>query len=282
MSFPRPPQDIEVKHSTMDILLGNEKTNSLENRVFNVVGILVILIGIFTALLNYFSGNPIREMVISLVVIAAAIVFYIASIKFYKDRYLRIPMALFFLGILSIAWITNQGSQGNTPLFFIILFVASVIILPFPYKVLVLGLSFAVVIALLMVERYNPTVILPYLSESHRFLDVSVSLIISLIINTLLVHLVVKEYQKERVRSEMLYKQTLRDKAAIEQALANIKILEGILPVCSFCKKIRDENNEWQAIEHYISSHSQAEFTHGFCPDCVKKHYPDFLGKQQI
>ncbi len=55
--------------------------------------------------------------------------------------------------------------------------------------------------------------------------------------------------------------------------------LEGLLPICSHCKNIRDEDNTWHSIESYIADHSPAEFSHGICPDCAKKHYPDFQKK---
>ena len=57
--------------------------------------------------------------------------------------------------------------------------------------------------------------------------------------------------------------------------LSKIRYLEGFLPVCSFCKKIRVKN-EWIPIEVYLSEHSDAVFSHGFCPECMKKHYPEF------
>jgi len=55
-----------------------------------------------------------------------------------------------------------------------------------------------------------------------------------------------------------------------------IKTLKGFLPVCSSCKKIRDDKGYWTQIEAYIRDHSEAEFTHSLCPDCMKKLYPDF------
>jgi hypothetical protein len=55
-----------------------------------------------------------------------------------------------------------------------------------------------------------------------------------------------------------------------------MKYLEGILPVCASCKKIRDEKNNWHQIESYIHERSDAEFSHGICPECAKKLYPDF------
>ena len=54
------------------------------------------------------------------------------------------------------------------------------------------------------------------------------------------------------------------------------KKLEGLLPICSYCKKIRDEKGYWQQIEQYIHEHSDAQFSHGICKECAKKHYPDF------
>lgn len=63
-----------------------------------------------------------------------------------------------------------------------------------------------------------------------------------------------------------------------------VDILEGILPVCSFCKKIRDEDNVWHPMENYIMERSEASFSHSFCPECGEKHYGDFLrrGKSEV
>jgi len=63
----------------------------------------------------------------------------------------------------------------------------------------------------------------------------------------------------------------------LQDALANIKTLRGLLPICSYCKKIRDDRGYWNRIESYIQDHSGAEFTHGMCPECLKKLYPDLV-----
>lgn len=60
-----------------------------------------------------------------------------------------------------------------------------------------------------------------------------------------------------------------------EKALREIKILSGFLPICASCKRIRDDKGYWNQIESYIRNHSEAEFSHGICPDCAKKLYPD-------
>lgn len=56
-----------------------------------------------------------------------------------------------------------------------------------------------------------------------------------------------------------------------------VKLLEGILPICMFCKRIRDNAQEWQQLEAYICEHSEADFSHGLCPECAQKHYGDIL-----
>ncbi len=61
----------------------------------------------------------------------------------------------------------------------------------------------------------------------------------------------------------------------LQEALAKIKTLSGFLPICSFCKKIRDDKGYWNQIETYIQDHSEAEFTHCICQECAKKLYPD-------
>jgi hypothetical protein len=63
--------------------------------------------------------------------------------------------------------------------------------------------------------------------------------------------------------------------AELEEALANVNQLSGLLPICASCKKIRDDKGYWTQIEAYIRDHSEAEFSHSICPDCVKKLYGD-------
>jgi hypothetical protein len=60
----------------------------------------------------------------------------------------------------------------------------------------------------------------------------------------------------------------------LEVALSRVKQLSGMLPICASCKKIRNDTGYWEQIEHYIGTHSQAEFSHGICPDCAGKLYP--------
>ena len=67
----------------------------------------------------------------------------------------------------------------------------------------------------------------------------------------------------------------------LNETLAQVRSLHGLLPICANCKKIRDEKGSWQAIETYISGHSNAEFSHSICPACAQSLYPEFMDKRE-
>jgi response regulator RpfG family c-di-GMP phosphodiesterase len=67
--------------------------------------------------------------------------------------------------------------------------------------------------------------------------------------------------------------QALADRVRkLEEALSSVKQLQGLLPMCSYCKRIRDDQNYWQRVESYISAHSSVQFSHGYCPECFDKY----------
>ena len=77
--------------------------------------------------------------------------------------------------------------------------------------------------------------------------------------------------QSHHENLEELVQQRTRD---LEQALADMKSLEGMIPICSYCKQIRDDSGSWWQLESYIQTHSEAQFSHGICPDCRDRHFP--------
>ena len=79
-----------------------------------------------------------------------------------------------------------------------------------------------------------------------------------------------KNITKRKLAEDALKKE--RDK--LMKALKEIKTLSGLLPICASCKKIRDDKGYWNQMEGYIQQHSDAQFSHGMCPDCAKKMYP--------
>ncbi len=84
----------------------------------------------------------------------------------------------------------------------------------------------------------------------------------------LVVHDITERKRAERQRENLV--------AELQEALSQVKTLSGLLPICASCKRIRDDQGDWQPIETYIRERSDAEFTHGLCPDCIRKLYPQY------
>jgi hypothetical protein len=92
----------------------------------------------------------------------------------------------------------------------------------------------------------------------------------------------VEERTMELTKTNLALERDIAERKRIEgelrEALAQVKTLSGLLPMCANCKKIRDDKGYWSSVEKYISSHSEAEFTHGICPECLEKLYPSYYG----
>ena len=89
-----------------------------------------------------------------------------------------------------------------------------------------------------------------------------------------------KELSDEIEARKKIEEDNIKLISELEESLKNINELQGILPICSYCKQIRDDDGYWQQLERYISAHSLAKFSHGICPSCVEEqkeqlHNPD-------
>jgi len=108
----------------------------------------------------------------------------------------------------------------------------------------------------------------------ERLLLISFVIVITLALSVLILSAlnVVKEKRRfmERKRTEDEREELI---GKLQEALATVRTLSGLLPICSSCKKIRDDQGHWNQLETYILEHSEAEFTHRFCPDCLKSLY---------
>ncbi len=89
--------------------------------------------------------------------------------------------------------------------------------------------------------------------------------------------------RRKRKKEEVQWKQQVYTRTLmIHQEMDQLKLLRGLLPICSSCKKIRDRKGHWTGIESYIHAHAPVEFSHSLCPECARRLYPelDFGGRQ--
>ncbi len=81
------------------------------------------------------------------------------------------------------------------------------------------------------------------------------------------------KHEVERERAKLV--------AELRQALEHVKTLRGLLPICAWCKKIRNDKGYWEEVEEYIQRHTEADFSHGICPDCAEKYYKKFMDSRR-
>ncbi|MDO9547807.1 MAG: GAF domain-containing protein [Candidatus Marinimicrobia bacterium] len=88
------------------------------------------------------------------------------------------------------------------------------------------------------------------------------------------------------VTEAILYHKSILEKEnllnELQEAYNKLKKLSGLIPICSHCKKIRDDSGYWNQVEKYITEHTDAVFSHGICPDCMRQHYPEFVAKKNV
>lgn len=124
---------------------------------------------------------------------------------------------------------------------------------------------------------------------TKQLIIISVGILITiLLISVFIIRNSLKEMSKRLVAEKELenYKEGLEDlvkkrTTELKQATSKVKILSGFLPICASCKKIRDDKGYWKQIEMYIRDNSEADFTHGICPDCAGKLYPGLYEKKK-
>ena len=84
------------------------------------------------------------------------------------------------------------------------------------------------------------------------------------------------------IRMIRLQKAMMSNIEELEETLAHVEQLQGIIPICAWCKKIRDDSEYWTSVEDYVSKHSEAKFSHGICPECMEEQYPETVEKETV
>ncbi len=133
---------------------------------------------------------------------------------------------------------------------------------------------------MLELMNYARTKATSFLKEAERkelFLEHTIIILISI---SLLLSITIAVITTGKVKkSERTLQQ---EKEKLQEALSEIKTLQGIIPICSYCKQIRDDEGLWNALEEYIRQRSEAVFSHSICPDCLRKHFPELAEKKKI
>jgi hypothetical protein len=225
---------------------------------------LPILIGFIA--IDYIEGD-LEEQIMNLIAGAVLVAVFVAIRKFQLDK----PIYRISLSLLSAVFLYNViiGSGAGNALYFLFPFPLIFVFFLGKNEGSIFSAVFTVILTVILVNPFNFAFFFYPLGVALRFLA-----------SYLLVTFLALGLEAAREKYGILLldkqKQLELDKIELEEAFANIKTLRGLIPICSHCKKIRDDKGYWQQVELYVREHSDARFSHGICPECYVTHYPGY------
>ena len=116
--------------------------------------------------------------------------------------------------------------------------------------------------------------------EQFNFLLFSIAIAIFALLSLLIILFYIRRIRKINENLNLSHIKLQKKNQELEEALSKVKLLSGLLPICASCKQVRDDKGYWNQIELYIRGHSMVEFSHGICPECAKKLYPEFYDEK--
>lgn len=232
--------------------------------------LMIFTIGALTFVDLY--EDDFNEFIADLVVLAVLFGGYIA-IRF-MQRDLAVFRVIIFLIILNFYYSVNIGAGEETVLFWAFFMPPLFFYFFGKWEGMIWGGAFFLSLGGLM--------FFPFLFKGHVYSSVTVS---RFMIALPIVTVVCFGLESSRdLFSRMLdsrNRQLVQEKKQLETALKEIKTLSGLIPICAGCKSIRNDEGYWERVETYIEARSAVDFTHGLCPDCLKRLYPDLKIKEK-
>ena len=262
--------------------LGNGDDFELEHRCYNGVcltaGVGCLAAGIFNTVINMPALATIATLVIGLIYL------WLYSKSRQEDEYTPVLWIYILCGVilLVITWFFNGGINGSDTFVSMVALVAMTVVLKSQRCLVAAAIFFPTMSALFLIEYLYPDLIVGYSSQDQRFLDIYLAFAVSTVVIYSIISLILESHGIEKNRlhtTNVLLQEKMdilnRTNLDLEEALARVKTLSGLLPICSSCKKVRDDKGYWNRIESYIQKHSKAEFSHSICPECSEMLYPD-------
>lgn len=193
--------------------------------------------------------------------------FGLLSVHLYRraisGRYLYVLFYIALLLALDLGWFGSAGSDGSGNMWLGLGAVTAMLF--FRDRALVWALTVFVAngVALYLLERAVPSLVLPFRSSEARLVDMITGFVFSSVITAALVGVVLRAYRRERSR-------LAETVAELGRRAEEIRTLRGLLPICAWCKKVRTDSGLWTEAARYLESHPDLRVTHGLCPSCLE------------
>ena len=268
-------------------LFGDVKTHGLEHRCYNGICLFAGLGCLFSSVCNIFIG---MDWLITLVTFAIGMVYLALFVRSRRHPSFKPLYGIFVtngVALLAATWFWNGGLDGSDPMVTLVALVALITAVSRHPSRMVIMVFIPLISLLFLIEYLFPSLIQPYGNRGKRFMDLYITFLLATFVISQIILMILKAYREEKTRADAVNRrlsdniealqQTNRD---LENALAEVKTLSGLLPICASCQKIRNDKGYWDRIETYIQDHSEATFSHSLCPDCARELYPDIFPEE--
>jgi hypothetical protein len=238
-------------------LWGDPQTTTLENRVFNIIMFMVFVVGAIQTTMNIIINQTLLLCVLSLSVTIIGLSAYLYSLHIKKYTPFVLPTFYLLAAVIFYASTLDNGIQGSTPYLFFLPVISANIFLRNRQKVLYILFVAFLITLLIFIEYCFPQYINhPSIGKNQLLSDFAITILATIAIIVTVLRIVFNQQERDRKR--------------LSKAYDEIRVLQSCLPICSQCKKIRDDKGYWDKLESYMKRKSNITFTHGLCPDCAE------------
>jgi hypothetical protein len=274
-----PNPALRLRDFARHLVAGDDGT-SLEQRLYRALCLVsaILMLVIVTPL------NLVEHLSVFLDLTILAFGFASLALYFAAARGFSSPPLFFGLLVLvlNVVWFANGGTNGSIGFYLFAAVAYALIFMRGWQRWTLVTLFVADSLTLLVVEYRFPALVIPFESPFARLLDLATGIVVASIACMVMLWAVLAGYDAERKKEvqlgrqlrELLELNRLRTQE-LEETLAEVNTLRGLLPICMSCKNVRDDAGLWTQVEQYVSRHSLAEFSHSLCPDCMRRLYPD-------
>jgi len=189
-----------------------------------------------------------------------------------RGRYFPRLFCGLFVALINLAWFADAGADGAAPLWFTLGATLVVLFFRGAARWVALGLFVLDGVGLTWLDYRYPELALRPAIRLDRYLDLVTGFPLAEVTCAVMFAIVLKGYRDER-------RLLTEANQALERTLSELSTLRGLLPVCGWCKKIRDDQGAWVQLETYVSERTQAAFSHGICPDCAQRNFNEAGGQ---
>lgn len=188
-----------------------------------------------------------------------------------RGRRYELAFLLLLVAVLDWSFFSNAGSLGTAPMYFFGAVGLLVVLFRGRVRLLLLGGFLANGLALLVAEHLRPQLVSGYARPAARLPDLVIGFFLSATACAALFWVLMGAYRDERARLH-------EANARLRQTLEEVGTLQGLLPLCPSCRKVRSDQGHWLAVESYLTAHAGANVSHGLCPECEREHFPGLAG----